>query len=343
LKSRFVIFLAALIASALASSVVRALAPEVWNSTSAIPPHIAGRFRDARGFEQSDFGQYYVFDRRGHRVYGIDEAQERVWEIVQLGPEEGRIIDPTGFSVAPNGTFVVADMPDGNERIQVFTPVGFRTGGFVLPRRDRPHITFNDVVLSGIGSLQYTGSSILISQPEVGSLVTEYALSGQTIRTFGQLRPTGHEDDRDVHAALNSGIPLKAPDGSVFFVFQAGLPVFRKFDSAGTLMFERHVEGQEIDETIARLPTTWMRRTATSELPLVVPTVRTAAVDREGRLWISFVTPPYTYVYDSDGDKVRTVQLRGAGLISPSSLFFGSKGRLLVTPGLVEFDLQSRR
>ena len=38
-------------------------------------------------------------------------------------------------------------------------------------------------------------------------------------------------------------------------------------------------------------------------------------------------------VYDRDGDKVRTVQFRAAGIITPSSLFFGKNGKVLVTPG----------
>ena len=63
----------------------------------------------------------------------------------------------------------------------------------------------------------------------------------------------------------------------------------------------------------------------------------TATVDRTGRLWTAFVVP-YTYVYDGDGDKTRTVQFRGAGLIAPNSLFFGKNGRVLVTPGLLEFE-----
>src|SRR5262249_43531543 len=155
-----------------------------------------------------------------------------------------------GFSVASDGTFVVADMPDNNDRIQVFTPVGFRIAGFFLSNQKRPHITFNDVVLSGIGSLQYTGSSILISQPETGTLVTEYDLAGRTIRTLGQLRSTGHEDDRDIHVALNSGIPLRTPDGGLWFVFQAGVPMFRRYDADGQLVFERRIEGREIDDTI---------------------------------------------------------------------------------------------
>ena len=65
--------------------------------------------------------------------------------------------------------------------------------------------------------------------------------------------------------------------------------------------------------------------------------MRTAAVDSAGNLWVSFVTP-YTYVYDRDGDKMRTVQFRAAGIVSPNGLFFGHKGRLLATPGLYEFD-----
>ena len=71
----------------------------------------------------------------------------------------------------------------------------------------------------------------------------------------------------------------------------------------------------------------------------MTPTIRAAAVDRHGNLWLSFVVP-YTYVFDPQGDKIRIVQFRGAGILSPDSLFFGPRGRLLVTPGLFEFDVE---
>jgi hypothetical protein len=45
-------------------------------------------------------------------------------------------------------------------------------------------------------------------------------------------------------------------------------------------------------------------------------------------------------VYDASGDKMRTVQFSGAGIISPTSLSFGRDGKLLVTPGCYEFDPQ---
>jgi hypothetical protein len=302
-----------------------------------MPPHIAGRFREPAGFAQSAFGQFYVFDRRAHTVYGIDEARERVWEIVQIGAEAGRIIDPTAFSLAADGTFVVADAPNGRERIQIFSPVGFRIGGFLLPGRARPRVVAQNVTVSGVGSLHYTGSTILLSQPDTGALVSEYGLDGTPVRGFGTLRPTGHEDDREVHLALNSVIPLADPAGGFYVVFQAGVPVFRKYDRGGALVFERRIEGRELDDAIAHLPTTWPhRKTDEGEQAVVAPTVRSAAVDPAGHLWVAFMVP-YVYEFDADGDKIRTVQLQGAGTIAPNSLSFGKGGHLLVTPGLYEF------
>ena len=326
-----------LLSTLFASGTVTARTPDILKSAGAVPADITGRFREPAGFEQTSSGQYFVFDRRAHAVYGIDEQQTKTWEIVQIGAEPGRLLDPTAFSTEPDGTFVVADAPNNRERVQIFSSTGTRLGGFFLPGRARMRVTLGSVTLNGIGSLQYTGRSILMSQPENGALITEYALSGGVARSFGALRRTGHEDDRDLHIALNSGLPLVDPRGGLYFVFQTGEPVFRKYDAAGELVFERRIEGREIDERVARLPTTWPRRqTSEGELPLVTPTVRTAAVDRNGYLWVSFLEP-YTYVYDRDGDKIRTVQFRAAGLISPTSLFFSANGRLLVTPGLYEF------
>lgn len=321
-----------------AGPAVGALGVDVLRSKGAIPADLAGRFLAPTGFQQSASGQYFVFDRRAHTVYGIDEEKTSVWEIVKIGPESGRIIDPTAFSLEPQGTFVVADAPNNRERIQIFSPAGFRIGGFTLPGRARPRVVLGDLVLNGIGSLQYTGTSILMSQPEHGAVMSEYTLAGGVNRTIGTLRRTGHEDDSELHLALNSGLPLVDPTGGFFFVFQTGEPSFRKYDRAGQLVFERHIEGREIDAFLARLPTTWpTRTTGDGELPIVSPTVRTAAVDAAGNLWVSLVVP-YTYVYDRDGDRIRVVQFRAAGIMAPGSLFFGRRGRLLVAPGLFEFS-----
>jgi hypothetical protein len=314
-----------------------ALTPDVLRPVRAVPPHVAGRFRDVRAFQQGPAGHHYIFDRRAHRVFAIDEQFESAWQIVQIGAEPGRIIGPTAFSTAPDGRFAVADGPEGRPRIQMFNPAGFREAGFTLPDRSRARVASDDMVVSGIASIQFTGSSILISQPENGALVTEYAASGSEGRSFGELRATGHEADRDLHLALNSGIPLVDPSGGFFFVFHAGLPVFRKYDRDGRLVFERRMQGAETDRIIERLPAQWPRRDG--ELAVVRSTVRAAAVDRRGNLWVSFVEP-YTYVFDPQGDKIRTVQFRGVDTIAPTGLFFTANDRLLVTPGLFEFDPQ---
>jgi hypothetical protein len=77
------------------------------------------------------------------------------------------------------------------------------------------------------------------------------------------------------------------------------------------------------------------------EVPFVQPIVRTAAVDPQGQLWISLIVP-YTYVYDTHGDKARTAQFSAAGIMSPTSLFFTRGGHILVTPGCYEFDPNRR-
>ena len=314
-----------------------AIKPDTIRSVGAVPPHITGQFRNPLGFQQSKDGQYYVFDQRAHTVFSIDATMTTSRQVVMIGAEAGRIIDPTAFAVEPDGTFVVADAPNGRERIQIFSAAGFRIGGFMLPGRMQTRVTLGDVVLNGIGTLQYTGRSILMSQPETGALIAEYTLQGNVNRLIGTMRASGHEGDRDLHVALNSGIPLLDPRGGFWFVFQTGLPMFQKYDAEGQLIYERRIQGPEIDPVVAALPTTWRRRKIDDhEVPLVPPNVRAAAVDAAGNLWISFVAP-YTYVYDADGDKIRVLQLRGAGTVAPSSLFFGRNGQLLVTPGLLTF------
>ncbi len=308
---------------------------EVLKSVSGLPAHIVGLFRDPIGFKQTANGDYYVFDRRGHTVYAIDAARTAARKLVQIGAEEGRLIEPSAFDVAFNGSFAVADAPNNRERVQIFDAAGVRTGGFILPGRGSSRVVLGSLALNGVGTLAFTGRTLLMSHPESGWLMTEYALDGTPRRSIGQLRKTGHESDRDLHLAWNSGIPVADPDGGFFFVFLAGEPAFRKYDDKGALVYERVVQGREIDPLVAAIPDRWPRRNP-GELPLVAPTVRTAAVDRAGRLWISFVLP-FSYVYEAGGEKVRTIQFRGAGLVTPASLWFNEKNRVLVTPGCYEF------
>ena len=316
----------------------RAAPVETLRSVAALPAHVAGTFDDIAACHLSPDGDYLVFDRRAHAVYSVGRnAAPKM--IIQIGVEAGRILRPVAFDSAPDGTFAIADAPGGIDRIQIFFHLGGTVAGFTLQGRSIPRVALGNFVLSGIGSLDYTGKTILVSQPDAGALISEYAVDGRTLRSFGDLRATGHERDRDLHLALNAGIPLAIPgDGGFYFVFLAGVPAFRKYDAGGTLVFERHVEGIELDRHVQSLPSEWPRRkTAAGELPVVPPSVRAAGLAPDGNLWLSLVTP-HTYVYDASGDKRRTVQFRAAGIITPSNFHFTADGRILVAPGCYTFS-----
>jgi len=327
-----------LVAAAILTADIRALDVEIIRSIGGLPPHVVGLFEDPLGFQQTPGGPYYVFDRRGHTVYSVDPDRSSALKLIEIGQELGRIIQPRGFDTSSTGSFVVADAPRGVDRVQIFGAGGIRTGGFTLPaRRTTAELTLESAVISGIASIQYMGSNLLISHPESGALVTEYSPGGVAQRSIGRLRETGFEQDRDLHLALNVGLPVVDPTGGLYYVFLGGRPLFRKYDRGGTLLFERHIEGAELDRYLAALPTHWpTRRVDDREVPLVLPAVRAAAVDARGQLWIS-LSEAFTYVYDNRGDKIRTVQFVAAGTVSPTSLFFTRDGRLLVTPGCYEF------
>jgi hypothetical protein len=327
-----------LMTAAILGALIGSLPVETLKPVAALPAHLAGQIEEMTACEQGADGQYFIFDRRSHTVFTASRSRDQIRRLLQIGAEPGRILRPTAFDVADDGTFVVADAPGWRGRVQSFHGSGASLAGFTLPGREAPLVVLGGAVLSGIGTLVYTGRSVLISQPESGALVTEYAMDGDVLRTFGTLRLTGHEDDPELHRALNAGMVVVNPEGGFYFVFLAGTPLFRKYDANGLLMFERHVEGVEVDDYVLSLPTEWPRRKSAEgrELPVVRPGVRAAAADKEGSLWVSLATP-FTYVYDRRGDKRRTIQFRGAGIISPTALSFTREGRVLVAPGCYSF------
>ena len=321
---------------------LHALDVETIRADGGLPPHIAGAFEEPAGFEQSRNGTYYVFDRRRHSVHVVGRNMAASRTLVDIGQEDGRIIQPSGFAVAADGRFVVTDVPRRRQRIQTFDATGARLGGFELPGQPAARIVLGTVMLNGAGTAQLTERGLLLSHPESGALFTEYSHAGYPLASVGQLRSTGFETDRDLHIAMNAGLPLVDPTGGFYYVFITGAPVFRKYDASGRLLFERLMQGREMDDLLARQPTTWPRRQRLdTQVPLVTPIVRAAAVNSRGELWVSLAVP-FTYVFDASGDKTRTVQFQAGGLVTPTSLAFSPDGRLLVTPGCFAFVVAPR-
>ncbi|HET7221518.1 MAG TPA: hypothetical protein VFJ02_25860, partial [Vicinamibacterales bacterium] len=106
------------VAAALAACTVGALtgtragaAPQIQvetlKSVAGLPAHIAGRFNDITACHQLPDGAFLVFDRRSQTVFSVPPGADAPVEIVKIGAEPGRIIQPYAFDVAPSGMFVV--------------------------------------------------------------------------------------------------------------------------------------------------------------------------------------------------------------------------------------------
>jgi hypothetical protein len=307
---------------------------------NALPAHICGQFRDPIGFAQTSTGQYLILDRRAHTVFTVDAKGTTLRTLVKVGLDKGELLQPGALSLSADDTFAVSDAPHGLEQVQVFFDSGMRLAAFVRPGTVAPRLAVGPQILSGAGSLHFTGKTVLVSAPESGSLIVELNLDGHLVGRTGVLRATGHESDPQVHLGLNVGLPLRTRDGGLIFVFQTGVPLIRKYAVDGRLEFERHIEGPQLDPYIQALPTIWpTRKAASGEYPLIPPIVRTAAISPEGDLWVSLV-PGLTYVYGPDGERKRVVQFEATGPFSPTSLSFSRASgatRALVTPGCYSF------
>ena len=308
---------------------------DVLASVSAIPAHLTTQFVEPISIVSPRAGRYLVLDRRAHTVFALSTAGD-VRALMPVGWAPGQLLQPQAMSLGTNGILAVLDSPRGAPRIQYFGTDGMHVGGFFLPLPGAERLAADDFTVRGLAAQAFADRTFVVNDPTWGTLMTEFDTAGAIVRRMGDLRPTAGGADPAAHFVNNAGLPLFAPNGDLYFVFQTGVPAFRKYSKAGVLLFERHIEGPELDARILALPNTWPLR-APDRRPVASALVRTAAVDRLGQLWVSLYEP-YTYVYSPAGDKLRVVQFRGASTLSPSSLFFTATGRAVVTPGGYEFD-----
>ena len=311
---------------------------ELLKPIGALPARLSTTFLEPIAYVETSTGVSMVLDRRAAAVFEVDAARTGVRRLVPSSADGRALQMPDALALGPEDLLAVADTVSGAERIQYFSARGARIGGFYLPDRSQARVVIDGVAMNGVGSLQFAARSFFVNIPARGRLVSELGVDGQTLRQFGLPRPTGHPADPDLEALFNIGLPLIDPTGGFYFVFQTDRPMFRKYSASGQLIFERHIEGPELDTAIAALPTDWLPRApGEGRLPIAKPLVRTAAVDPAGRLWVA-LTVPFTYVYDTHGDRVRTVQFNATGPLAPASLFCASRDRVLVAPGCYEFS-----
>jgi hypothetical protein len=208
---------------------------EVLTPARSLSAELAAQVPQPIGFVRADSGPYLILDRHAHTLFRMDPAWTAVRKLVEVGFGQGSLIEPGALAVNAGDVIAVADAPGGKHRIQFFTANGDVLGGFFVPATVSARLVSDRLVLNGVGSMQFKGTSFLINHPEAGGLIQELDMQGRIVRQIGELRATGYESDRALHLAFNTGLPLVDPAGGFFFVFQAGVPAFRKYDAAGTL------------------------------------------------------------------------------------------------------------
>jgi hypothetical protein len=310
---------------------------DVLEPVSGLPPHVFTRFQQPTAIVVTSTRDYLVLDRRAHTVFRVDPSGRVVRPILGVGQEPGRLLRPMAMALSEDDILAVLDAPNNVQRLQYFASDGTLIGHFYLTILGTPGVVVNDQVISGAGAMAFDGKTFWFTAPARGTLMLQTDTAGTVLRQVGFLRQTGHEADSGLHAALNAGVPVVDPTGGMFFVFQTGRPMLRKYDAGGGLLFERHIEGPELDPIIARLPNRWATPDDGSR-PLPAPMVRTAAADRTGRLWVVLQTG-HVYVYDASGEKIRTLVFGGPSREPTSSLFFTRGERVLTGPAGYEYGV----
>ena len=254
----------------------------------------------------------------------------------------GCSIRPPSISIRPTAASSSPTRRCGDRASRLFTADGRRLAGFTLAEREKPRLLLdNDRAerhrLDSVHGRPHPHQSAGDRQRWCPS----WSCTAHPMRTFGQLRPTGQKADENVHLALNAGLPLADPTGGYYFVFSAGdpdVPEVRREGHAPVRAPHRRPGSGRLpaDDADAMADAADRgRRRAAGGAPGGQDRrrgPRGAAVDRA-----DVARSPTSTT--AAGDKVRTVQFRGASLLSPNSLFFTKDGRVLVTPGCYEFRI----
>ncbi len=235
LRSGGPLVLAALAAAGVCASgrAPQSAAIETLRPVSGLPARVMASFDDPRGFVETGTGDALVLDAGAQALYRVAPNASRADRVVSVGLADGHIFRPTALTLGPADLVAIADQPNAYDRVQYFDADGRRVGGFYVPHVPQDRLRVGPVVLNGVGSLQFGRQSFFFNLPDTGALLTEADTDGRPIRSFGTLRPTERDADLPLVRALNTGVPLIDPTGGFYFVFQTGVPMFRKYNAQG--------------------------------------------------------------------------------------------------------------
>ena len=295
---------------------------ETLRSVGGLPAHIAGRFNDlsiCRQTERRDVPR--LRSPLAHRVQRRLPTQPTAptRDRARSAPSPDACCSRTPSTPRPDGTFVVADAPENRTRMQVFvSPAGRGWRGSRCPRlASRCSSTASRSPASGRSSPL---GPLRLLQPARKRLADRRA---RTRRRVGpRLRRAARNRSRAGSCAASRAQQRpRRPQPRRGLLLRVRRRADRRSGSTttrGALVFERHIEGVELDAYMRDRPTRVAspQDRSDGEFPIVRPVVRAAAADRERQRCGSRSTcrsPTSTTVAAT---RQRIVQFRGAGLLS---------------------------
>lgn len=273
-------------------------------------------------YDAASYGDLlYATDRALNRILVLDRKFEIVRSIGSIGSGPDRLFRPGQIDVSGDGIIYVQD--GGNERIQAFALDGTHVGGFN--------------VNGYMGFAAGAGNEIYLGQPENGSLVSVYSRTGKSLRSFGRLKKYsevyGAEvayKDEQYNLAINRVRLFVDRDENIVVSFMFA-PIIQKYTRRGDLLFEKRLEGPELDRLVA------MFLSKSDESYLTISPdgfpARVIALEGiarpDGNLNVVLVDGS-VYVADKDGNKVSIVRPASDDSFTPEMTGLSPSGEVLV-------------
>lgn len=269
--------------------------------------------------------KYFLTDIEGNRLLVINRNMEVERNFGRIGSGPGRLFHPGYLDVGGDGTVFVED--GGNERIVKFDQSGHYTGEFRVN-------AFQGMAVD-------TQDHLYLGQPEEGSLITVYSSAGTRLRSFGQLKKYSeiygesfHDKDSSYNVALNRVRLATDKDGYLYVSFMI-TPLIQKYAPDGTLMFERRLEGPEIDRLMDAIQKRRYIATKSDGVDVRIIALDPVIDPANGNIMVPLVDGSI-YVTDREGNKVSLLRPawanRGDGTFRPFVAGLGANGEFMATP-----------
>ena len=251
------------------------------------------------------------------------------------------MLEPTAFDLAPDGRLSSPMRRTGASGCRSSTSPATGLTGFTLPGRARRRASASAASRSAASARwRFSADGVALNQPETGALITEYGLAGTPLRSIGALRTTGHEADRQLHLAMNTGIPLPHPAGGYYSSslpgrrFSAATMPAARWCSSGSCRAASSIRCDAGAEEVAAA-----RPSTAPKSRWSCPTFRSGGRRIRRR-------QPLGGVCDAGHLRIRRPTARksapcssvAAGLVPPHEPLLRRGRRLLVTPGCYEFS-----